>query len=381
MTILVAVDKFKGSLSGVELSQAIVDGLQQELGESVQPRVCPIADGGDGTVAAALAAGFTGVKCEVTGAHGKPVAAEYAFDAESGRAVIEVAEACGLRLLVEQRDPLGASTYGVGQLLLHAIDSGAREIIIGLGGTASTDGGAGMLSALGVRFEGAKDPAAVHGGAALAGLKNVDFSDLNPALREVKFIIASDVDNPLTGEQGAAAVYGPQKGATAEQVQQLDGLLANFAEIAEKNLGVVLGKFAQQPGAGAAGGLGFACLAVLGAEMRPGIEVVFEMTGFHRALQGATVVITGEGKFDAQTLHGKGPAGVAAAAREQGAKVFAICGVCELPEKEWREAGFDGVFATADGGISPEQSLQNPASYAREAAARLASHLRTAGLA
>lgn len=357
MTVLIAVDKFKGTLTGAELTEAILTGMRRVLSEKFTPRISPIADGGDGTIDAALAAGFTQMQVRVLGPVQMPVNARYALRGTT--AVIEVAEACGLRLM-EKLDARGATTYGVGELILHAIEQGAQEIIIGLGGSATTDAGAGMLSALGVSFEGAQNPHALHGGAALANVRAINLDGLDPRINDVSFIMASDVTNPLTGAQGAAAIYGPQKGATSKDVQELDKNLSRIAQIIEKEIDTEPGKYAQAAGAGAAGGLGFACLSVLRATMRPGIDVAFELTGFYEALDGASLVITGEGQLDSQTLQGKGPAGVASATRAQGARVIAICGGNDLAEAQWKQAGFDAVYSVLGAGVSLEESLANP---------------------
>lgn len=372
MSVLIAVDKFKGSLTGVELSDAIATGMRRVLGEGCAPCICPIADGGDGTVDAALASGFEQEQVQVTGPAGQPVKARYAFDPASKTAVIEVAEACGIRLLGSDLDALGATTFGVGELILHAVDRGASTVVIGLGGSATTDAGAGMLSALGVRFEGSANPEKVHGGGALRGVTRVDVSALDSRLAETEFIMASDVTNPLTGENGAAAVYGPQKGATPEQVKDLDELLGTTANLIEQSLDVKPGTFRDASGAGAAGGLGFACLSVLDARMRPGVDVAFELTGFNDALEGADFIVTGEGKFDAQTLQGKGPAGVAQAGKKVGARVVAICGGSELDESQWRAAGFDGVYSVLGTGISLQESLANPRPHVEKIAEQMA---------
>ncbi|MBM7051830.1 glycerate kinase [Rothia sp. ZJ1223] len=371
MTVLIAVDKFKGSLTGVELSDALATGMRRVLGEGFAPRISPIADGGDGTVDAALAAGFEEKIARVTGPAGTPVTARYALNPSTQTAVIEVAEACGLRLM-DSLDACGATTYGVGELILHAVAQDASEIVIGLGGSATTDAGAGMLSALGVRFVGSENPTAVHGGSALSGVTRANLSTLHPSLHEVSFVMASDVTNPLNGNNGAPAIYGPQKGASALDVAELDSLLAHTAQLVEQALKVARGTFSEAAGAGAAGGLGFACLSVLGATMRPGVDVAFELTGFHQALHGAHLVITGEGKFDEQTLQGKGPAGVAAACRQVGARVLAVCGACELDESQWSDAGFDAVYSVLGTGVSLEESLADPRPHVEELGAQIA---------
>lgn len=371
MKVLIAVDKFKGSLSGVELSQELLAGISRQVGENshLHTLICPIADGGDGTVDAAIAAGYTEVTCPATAplpqvGEGGMVPARYALDPQTGTAVIEIAEAAGIwRLEPDQLDTWRATSYGAGELIVHALDSGATRLVIGVGGSATTDGGAGMLQALGASFTDAQGQELAPGGGALAGLVAVDLGGLDPRLGAADIIVACDVTNPLTGSQGAAAVYGPQKGASQEQVQLLDANLQKLADTLEDALKVSRGTYSDAPGAGAAGGLGFACLAALGASMRPGVDIAFELTGFREKLTGADLVITGEGKFDSQTLQGKGPAGVAAAAREAHIPVVAICGASELDEPTWRAAGFSAVYSVLGSGVTLQESLANPRPY------------------
>ncbi|MEX3611409.1 glycerate kinase [Rothia sp. LK2588] len=371
-TILIAVDKFKGTLTGAELSEAIAAGMRQTLGENFTPRICPIADGGDGTVDAALAAGFEEQVVSVEDSFGQSVDARYAYDPASQTAVIEVAQACGIwRIPAEQLDTWRASSTGVGQLITHALDLGAQHIVLGLGGSATTDGGAGMLTALGARLLDAAGSPIAPGGGALSGVMNVDLSGLDPRVERVDLTVACDVDNPLCGPEGAAAVFGPQKGASPEQVPLLDDALKHYSNLLELALDVSRGTFADQPGAGAAGGLGFAALA-LGAHMRPGVDICFELTDFHRALDGAQVMITGEGKLDEQTLHGKGPAGVARAAQSVGAQVVVVCGVNELSEQRLTEAGITAAYSVLGLGVSLQESLANPRPYVEELGAKIA---------
>ncbi|MDO4916447.1 MAG: glycerate kinase [Rothia sp. (in: high G+C Gram-positive bacteria)] len=363
LNVLIAVDKFKGSLTGIELSSAIAKGLCESLGNSYSPMTCPIADGGDGTVDVALSAGYQEVTTTVCGPLKEKVRARFAYDLSTATAVIEVAEACGLRRIpANELNTWDATSFGVGELILAALKQGARNIVLGLGGSATTDGGAGMLQALGAQILDAQGNPVAHGGGALGNVETVDLSTLDSRLGVVNFSTACDVRNPLLGQNGAAVVYGPQKGATAEQVKMLDAHLKHFSNLLELNLNVSRETFSGQPGAGAAGGLGFACF-VLGATMRPGVELCFELTGFYRKLENADVVITGEGKLDRQTLQGKGPAGVASAARARNKPVFAVCGSNELSEREAQEAGFAQVCAVLDLGISLEESLANPVPY------------------
>ncbi|MEU4010160.1 glycerate kinase [Streptomyces pseudogriseolus] len=337
--MLVAADKFKGSLTAVEVAERVVAGLRR-VRPDLRAEALPVADGGDGTVAAAVAAGFERHEVRVSGPLGDEVTAAYAL--RDGTAVVEMAEASGLQRLPDGVfAPLTASTYGSGELLRAALDAGARSIVFGVGGSATTDGGAGMLAALGARFLTASGEQVGPGGAALTELASADLSGLDPRLRSVEFVLASDVDNPLTGPKGAAAVYGPQKGASAEDVERLDAALAHYAKVLDACA------LAASPGAGAAGGIGFGALLV-GARFRPGIEVMLDVLGFASALERADLVITGEGSLDEQTLHGKAPAGVAAAARAAGKDVVAVCGRLALPPEVLGRAGIRRAYALTD---------------------------------
>lgn len=339
--VLVAADKFKGSLTAVEVAERVTAGLRRAVPD-LEVEALPVADGGDGTVAAAVAAGFERREVRVAGPLGDEVTAAFAL--REGTAVVEMAEASGLqRLPAGVFAPLTASTYGSGELLRAALDAGARTIVFGVGGSATTDGGAGMLSALGARFLDADGEPVPPGGGGLAGLAGADLSNLDPRLAEIEFVLASDVDNPLTGPKGAPAVYGPQKGASPDDVEALDAALAHFAKVLEGALGPKAAEYAASPGAGAAGGIGYGAL-LLGARFRPGIEVMLDVLGFAPALDRAGLVITGEGSLDEQTLHGKAPAGVAAAARAAGKDVVAVCGRLALPPETLGRAGFRRAY-------------------------------------
>jgi glycerate kinase len=346
--VLVAADKFKGSLTAVEVAAHVTAGLH-----AVAPRVAveslPVADGGDGTVDAAVAAGFERRTARVAGPIGEPVEAAYAL--RDGTAVVEMAEASGLRHLPPGIfAPLTATTYGTGELLRAALDDGATTIVLGVGGSATTDGGAGMLSALGARLLDSDRVPVPPGGAALATLVSADLSGLDPRLADVEVVLASDVDNPLCGPTGAAAVYGPQKGATEEDVRLLDAALAHYAK--------VLGpRPARTRGAGAAGGIGYGALVGLNARFRPGIEVMLDVLGFEAALARADLVITGEGSLDAQTLHGKAPAGVAAAARAAGVPVVAVCGRLDLTPEQLASAGITRAYSLSALEPDPTRSI------------------------
>lgn len=339
--VLVAADKFKGSLTAVEVAERVTSGLRRVVPD-VAVEALPVADGGDGTVAAALAAGFERRQVRVAGPLGHEVTAAFAL--RDGTAVVEMAEASGLqRLPAGVFAPLTASTYGSGELLRAALDAGARTIVFGVGGSATTDGGAGMLTALGARFLDADGEPVAPGGAGLAGLASADLSGLDARLDSVELVLASDVDNPLTGPKGAPAVYGPQKGAAPDDVETLDAALAHYAEVLAETVGPRAAEYAAAPGAGAAGGIGYGAL-LLGARFRPGIEVMLDVLGFAPALDRAELVITGEGSLDEQTLHGKAPAGVAAAARAAGKEVVAVCGRLALPPQALGHAGIRRAY-------------------------------------
>ncbi len=345
--MLVAADKFKGSLTAVEVAERVTAGLRRVVPD-LAVEALPVADGGDGTVAAAVAAGFERREVRVAGPLGDEVTAAYAL--REGTAVVEMAEASGLQRLPEGvLAPLTSSTYGSGELLRAALDAGARTIVFGVGGSATTDGGAGMLSALGARFlDGAGEPVA-PGGGGLADLVSADLSGLDPRLSEVELVLASDVDNPLTGPKGAPAVYGPQKGASPQDVETLDAALGHFAKVLEgtETVGARAAEYAASPGAGAAGGIGFGAM-LLGARFRPGIEVMLDVLGFAPALERADLVITGEGSLDEQTLHGKAPAGVASAARAAGKEVVAVCGRLALAPEVLGRAGIRRAYPLTD---------------------------------
>jgi glycerate kinase len=368
--VLIAADKFKGSLTAARVAEHVAAGIRRAR-PGVAVEALPVADGGDGTVDAAVAAGFALRRTAVTGPLGKAVTASYALRGDT--AVVEMAQASGLQKMPEGvLAPLSATTYGTGELLLAALDAGARTIVLGVGGSATTDGGAGMLTALGARFLDAGGRPLQPGGGPLRDLATADLSGLDPRLRDVGIVLASDVDNPLTGPQGAAAVYGPQKGADAADVAALDAALAHYARALEPALGPRAALLAERPGAGAAGGVGYAALAALDASFRPGIEVLLEVLGFAGALERAGLVITGEGSLDAQTLRGKAPAGVAAAARRAGRPVVAVCGRLAIGEDELRAAGIGAAYALTDLEPDPAVCMAQAGPLLERAAERLA---------
>ncbi|MDX2675320.1 glycerate kinase [Streptomyces sp. NY05-11A] len=350
--MLVAADKFKGSLTAVEVAERVTAGLRRIVPD-VEVEALPVADGGDGTVAAAVAAGFERREVRVAGPLGHEVTAAFAVRGDT--AVVEMAEASGLqRLPAGVFAPLTASTYGSGELLRAALDAGVRTIVFGVGGSATTDGGAGMLSALGARFLGEDGEPVAPGGGGLAELARADLSDLDPRLASVELVLASDVDNPLTGPKGAPAVYGPQKGASPDDVETLDAALTHYATVLQAAVGPRAAEYAAAPGAGAAGGIGYGALLV-GARFRAGIDVMLDVLGFGPALERAELVITGEGSLDEQTLHGKAPAGVAAAARAAGKEVVAVCGRLALPPAELGRAGIRRAYPLTD--VEPDVAV------------------------
>ncbi|MCZ1002663.1 glycerate kinase [Streptomyces mirabilis] len=303
--VLIAADKFKGSLTAVQVAERVMAGLRRVV-PGVEVEALPVADGGDGTVDAAVAAGFERREVRVAGPLVTSSPPPSALRGDT--AVVEMAEASGLqRLPAGVFAPLTSSTYGSGELLRAALDAGARTIVFGVGGSATTDGGRGCCPRSG-RGSWTRRGAGGSGGAALSDVATADLSGLDPRLSSVDLVLASDVDNPLTGPKGAPAVYGPQKGASPDDVEILDAALGHFAAVLEKSIGSRAAEYAAAPGAGAAGGIGYGAL-VLGARFRPGIEVMLDVLGFAPALERATLVITGEGSLDEQTLHGKAPAG------------------------------------------------------------------------
>lgn len=341
--VLVAPDKFKGSLSAAEVAAALSAGITA-ADSSWVVRAVPIADGGDGTVAAALAAGWSPVSVPTVGATGQPHTTQYAVRGSS--ALIELASAVGLATLSGgQLDPLGASTFGLGTVIEHALAAGAGEIIIGVGGSASTDGGAGMLQALGARILDRDGNALGLGGGALSDAHRLDLTGLHPAVSGTRFSLASDVDNPLLGPQGAAAVYGPQKGADAHDVARLEAALTTWAHVVAEATGR---DDSRTPGTGAAGGTVFGAISVLGATVHPGIDMVLDLVDFDRQLDGIDLVVTGEGSLDEQSLHGKAPIGVATRARAAGIPVVAVAGRSQLGTEQLHAAGIEALFTLTD---------------------------------
>ncbi|GLH63973.1 glycerate kinase [Parageobacillus sp. G301] len=370
MKVIIAPDSFKESLSALEVANAIEKGFRDIFPEAEYVKI-PMADGGEGTVQSLVdATGGRIVKTEVTGPLGDRVQAFFGMLGDGKTAVIEMAAASGLHLVPsEKRNPLVTTTRGTGELILAALDEGAEHIIIGIGGSATNDGGAGMIQALGGRLLNRHGQEIGPGGGSLSELADIDLSGLDQRLKCVKIEVACDVDNPLTGPKGASAVFGPQKGATPEMVVTLDKNLHHYADVIER----VLGKQVKDiPGAGAAGGLGAGLLAFLDAKLKRGVEIVLETVNFHERIQGASLVITGEGRIDGQTIFGKTPIGVAKAAKQYNIPVIAIAGSVSDDSDVVRSHGIDALYSIVPGIIPLEKALANARYYVTQTARNIA---------
>ncbi|MCW2550095.1 MAG: glycerate kinase [Mycobacterium sp.] len=366
-SVLIAPDKFKGSMTAAEVASALAAGIRQ-----ARPRtsidLLPVADGGEGTLAAALAAAFELVPVRATGPTSRPV--DSGFARRGDLAVVELADVSGLeRLPAGVAAPMMASTRGTGEVILAAVEDGCRRIVLGLGGSASTDGGAGIASALGATMRDRSGQRLPDGGRALAGLRELDTQRLRELMEGIDVVVACDVDNPLLGPTGAAATYGPQKGASPAQVVELDRCLAHWADIVA---GATGNDPREVPGAGAAGGVGFAALALLDATLRPGIELVLDLVGFGERLVGVDLVITGEGSMDDQTLNGKAPMGVAKAASIAGIEVVAVCGRNSMSRTQLRRSGIGTVYPLTDLEPDVERCLREPHAIVEQIGRRIA---------
>lgn len=359
MKVVIAPDSFKESLSALEACHAIEKGLRAVYPEADIVNV-PMADGGEGTVQSLVdATGGRLVHTEVTGPLGTPVTAFYGILGDGKTAIIEMAAASGLALVPPgQRNPLATTTRGTGELITSALNEGVSTIILGLGGSATNDGGAGMAQAIGVRLLDADGSEIGHGGGELHRIAHIDTGGADPRLKQVAFVAACDVDNPLTGERGASAVFGPQKGADPAMVQQLDGNLAHYAAMIKACLGRDV---AMIPGAGAAGGLGAGMLAFLAAELKRGVDIVIEATGLDSHVKDADLVITGEGRIDGQTIYGKTPMGVAKTAKRYGVPVIGIAGSLADGHEAVLEHGIDMVFTIVPGVCSLDDAIRQAA--------------------
>ncbi|WP_144503461.1 glycerate kinase [Bacillus pumilus] len=370
MKIVIAPDSFKESLSAYETACAIERGFQAILPDAEYIKL-PMADGGEGTVQSLVdATGGHIINHVVTGPLGDPVDAFFGMLGDDETAVIEMAAASGLHLVPqEKRNPLLTTSKGTGELMLAALDQGAKHVIIGLGGSATNDGGVGMMQGLGAAFLDQAGQELSPGGGTLHQLASIDLTGLDPRLQSVRLEAACDVDNPLTGERGASAVFGPQKGADEEMVQVLDKNLAHFAQIAEKQFNV---SFEDAEGAGAAGGLGASLLGFLHADLQRGIDIVLKAVQFDDVIKGADLVITGEGRIDQQTIYGKTPIGVAKAAKQYHLPVIGIAGSLSKDSAVVHEHGIDALFSIVPGVTSLSEAMRDGAIHVERTARNIA---------
>lgn len=372
MKIVTAIDSFKGSMTSMEAGLAVTEGIHR-VDSDVDVQIRPLADGGEGTVEA-LVAGMNGMKQEiqVTGPLGTPVVCEYGIIESSKTAVIEMAGAAGITLVPdEKKNPLYTTTYGVGEVIKDAIGKGCRRFIIGIGGSATNDGGIGMLQALGGELLDKSGKQVPFGAEGVEKLASISCKNLLPELKECSFRIACDVDNPLYGEKGCSYIFGPQKGATPEMVELMDGWMENYAKITEEYFAdskTQLGKFnydPNYPGCGAAGGLGFAFRTFLHGKLEPGISIVLEEIGIENQIKNADIVITGEGRLDGQTVMGKAPIGIARLAKKYGKPVLAFSGSVTEDAASCNEAGIDAFFpilrqvTTLEEAMDPQTAQKN----------------------
>lgn len=357
LKIVIAPDSFKGSLSAKEVADCIGNGIRKVVKDAEFVKV-PMADGGEGTVQSLVdATGGRIINVKVKGPLLKKVDAFYGILGNGDTAVIEMAAASGLPLIsVEERNPMVTTTYGTGELIKHALDMGCRRIIIGIGGSATNDGGAGMAKALGVNFFDSEGNSIGYGGGALGNLAGIDVSGLDERIKECEIITACDVNNPLCGPMGASYVYGPQKGADEEMVKVLDKNLEHYGHVIEEQLGVSIIDY---PGAGAAGGLGGGLLAFLNAKLKRGIDIVIDITRLEDKIRDADLVITAEGKIDYQTAFGKTPFGVAQLAKKYGIPVIAFAGSLGSGTDILYENGFNSIFSIIDKPMALEESIRD----------------------
>ncbi|MGY4691249.1 glycerate kinase [Salibacterium sp. K-3] len=363
MKVVIAPDSFKESMTAMQAAEAVERGIRQVYGDRIETERIPMADGGEGTTRS-MADALQGkmIEKDVTGPAGNPVRAEFAVLGDGQTAVIEMAEASGIALVPkEKRNPLTATSYGTGELIKAALDEGVGKIILGIGGSATNDGGAGMFQALGGQLLDASGRALSEGGAALSDLSRIDLSGLDSRLAHTDIRTACDVTNPLTGANGASAVYGPQKGADREMIDVLDKALAHYASIIEAQLGIHVESL---PGAGAAGGMGAGLKAFMNAVLEPGIDIVLNETRFAERMQDADLVITGEGKLDHQTVFGKTPVGVAEAARAvKKVPVLAFCGQLGEGYEAVFSRGITAAFSLMPGPGTVEAAMKNGETY------------------
>lgn len=357
MKIVIAPDSFKESLTALHVCEAVEKGIKAHFPNAEISKV-PMADGGEGTVQSLVdATDGEVIQARVTGPLGKEVEAFYGILGDGKTAVIEMAAASGLHHVpVDKRNPLITTTRGTGELILKALDHKVKHIIIGIGGSATNDGGAGMAKALGAKLLDAKGAEIKEGGGSLDQLTSIDLTNLDSRLAEVKVEVACDVDNPLTGETGASAVFGPQKGATPDMVKRLDRNLAHYAAVIEKEMDIHIQNV---PGAGAAGGLGGGLLAFLSAELKPGVDIIIEATQLESYIKNADLVITGEGRIDGQTIYGKTPIGVAKTAKKHSVPVVAIAGSIGVGSEAVYEHGISALFSVVPGAVTLPEALKS----------------------
>lgn len=374
MKIVIAPDSYKESLSALEVATAIEAGFREIFPAADYVKI-PVADGGEGTVEAMVAATQGNIiRLTVTGPLGEPVDAFYGLSGDARTAFIEMAAASGLELVpAAQRDPLITTSYGTGELIKNALDRGVDHIIIGIGGSATNDGGAGMVQALGARLLDSHGSGIGYGGGALPQLAKIEISDLDPRLLQCRIEVACDVTNPLIGEEGASAIFGPQKGATPQLVQQLDAALGHYAAIIQRDLDIDVLHIA---GGGAAGGMGAALHAFCHAELRRGIEIVTEALGLAQQVQDADLVITGEGRIDSQSVNGKVPVGVAQVAKQFNKPVIGIAGSLTADVGVVHQHGIDAVYSVLSGICSLEEALANAAQNVRLTARNVAATIK-----
>ncbi|MGA9224768.1 MAG: glycerate kinase [Mesobacillus sp.] len=374
MKIVIAPDSFKESLTALEVAQAIEKGMKKVLPDADFIKV-PMADGGEGTVQSLVdATGGKIISKTVTGPLGEPVEAFFGISGDEKTAVIEMAAASGLHLVpAEKRNPLITTTRGTGELIAAALDYGIERIIIGIGGSATNDGGAGMAKALGIKLLNSEGNEIGDGGGALGDIAAIDMANIDLRVATVSIEVACDVDNPLTGPKGASSIFGPQKGANPEMVRLLDGNLHHFAEMILRDVGKDIEQIA---GAGAAGGLGAGLMAFLSAELKRGVDIVLEATALEGQLKDADFVITGEGKIDAQTVFGKTPIGVAKAAKKHSIPVIAIAGNVGTDSHVVHEHGVDAVFSIVPGIIPLSDAFENASVYVERLAENIASVIK-----
>ena len=356
MKVVVAVDSFKGSLTSMEAGNAVKNGILRAMPQA-QVVVRPLADGGEGTTDAFIdGLGCQKVELTVSGPMGKPAKAYYGWLPSSGTAVMEMAAAAGITMVPDaEKDPMHASTYGVGEMILHAVEKGCRNFILGIGGSATNDGGLGMLMALGYEFKDKNGDPVPQGAAGLGQTARISGDRALPELKECTFKVACDVTNPLCGPNGATYIYGPQKGVTADIMEELDQNMAGFADVTAAFLGT---DNRNVPGAGAAGGLGFALMGYLGASLEPGVGLLLEATGLEGVLKDADIVVTGEGRLDGQTAMGKAPVGVAGLAKKHGITVVAFAGGVTKEAVKCNEKGIDAFFPIVRGITTLEEAME-----------------------